>query len=162
MDNSASWATPVPVGCALTVGGVVLLAAAALSGSDPAGLVIMGVAGLLLISLGVSSLLIRPRLAATREALTVRTVTGRHTYPRASIDRIRVVSYPRFGRRVPNLEIDVLGEATGNGSDEKLVILGRWELGAAPVDVAEALADLGHDITDSKDLRYRGGDPEDS
>ncbi|MGU3291272.1 PH domain-containing protein [Williamsia sp. M5A3_1d] len=148
------------MGCALTVGGVVLLAAAALSGSDPAGLVIMGVAGLLLIGLGASSLLIRPRLAATRESLTIRTVTGRHTYPRESIDRIRVVSYPRLGRRVPNLEIDVVGEPTGDGLDEKLVILGRWELGAAPVDVADALADLGHDVTDSKDLRYRPGDDE--
>ncbi|WP_328856132.1 PH domain-containing protein [Williamsia herbipolensis] len=161
MDNSSSWATPVPVGCALTVGGVVLLAAAALSGSDPAGLVIMGVAGLLLVALGASSLLIRPRLSATRESLTIRTVTGRRTHPRESIARIRVVSYPRFGRRVPNLEIDIVDGTEADG-DERLVILGRWELGAAPADVAEALADLGHDVTDSKDLRYRTGDPEDS
>ena len=156
MDNSTSWATPVPVGCALTVGGVVLLAAAALSGSDPAGLVIMGAAGLLLIALGASSLVIRPRLTATRESLTIRTVTGRHTHPRASIARIRVVSYPRFGRRVPNLEIDIVD--SNDDGDEKLVILGRWELGAAPADVAEALAGLGHDVTKSRDVRLR---PED-
>ncbi|MBJ7291603.1 PH domain-containing protein [Williamsia sp.] len=150
MDNSAQWATPRPVGVALLVGGVVLLIAAALSGSDPPGLVIMGVAGLLLAAMGLGSLLVRPRLAAWPDRLEIRGVTGRHSYTRAQITRIRIVSYPRFGRRVPNLEIDI-----DDDGSERLVILGRWELGEAPLDVADVLSAQGYPIDEDKNLRLR-------
>ena len=150
MDNSAQWATPRLVGAALFGAGVVLLVAAALSGSDPPGLVIMGIAGLLLAAMGLGSLLVRPRLAAWPDRLEIRGVTGRHHYARAQITRIRIVSYPRFGRRVPNLEIDV-----DDGGSERLVILGRWELGEAPIDVADTLRALGYTIDEERDLRLR-------
>jgi len=150
VDNSVQWATPRPVGFALLGGGVVLLAAAAVSGSDPPGLVIMGIAGLLLATMGVGSLLVRPRLAAWPDRLEIRGVTGRRSYTRAQITRIRIVSYPRFGRRVPNLEIDI-----DDDGSERLVILGRWELGEAPADVADALSAQGYLIDEDKSLRMR-------
>ncbi len=141
MDKSATWSTPLPIGFALVGGGVVLLGAGALSGSDPPGLVIMGIAGILLVGTGAGSLLLRPRLAARPDCLRVRTVIGQRSYARAHVTRVRIVSYHRFGRRVPNLEIDI-----DDGTAERLVILGRWELGEHPIEVADVLSRQGYPV----------------
>ncbi len=50
--------------------------------------------------------------------------------------RVRIVAYPRLGRRVPMLEIDVRDPR----GDEQLLIFGRWDLGTDPRTVYDALA----------------------
>lgn len=65
MDNSVdrSWATRRAAAFALCAGGLILLGAAVLAAPDAVGLLMMGVAGVLLISFGGYALIIRPRLA---------------------------------------------------------------------------------------------------
>ena len=72
MDNSVdrSWATPRAAAFALCAGGLILLGAAVLAAPDALGLLMMGVAGVLLIAFGGYALIIRPRLAIDDEALT--------------------------------------------------------------------------------------------
>ncbi|MBT0567725.1 PH domain-containing protein [Williamsia sp. CHRR-6] len=133
---------------ALLGAGVVLTGAAALSGADPAGVVIMGLAGLLLLGMGAAGLYVRPRLAIVDEGLALRSLRGTRVYTIGEIVRIRVVSFPRFGRSVPSLEIDVVEPDTPD--DERLLVLGRWDLGAHPLAVADALRGAGFPVADPR------------
>ncbi len=132
------WSTPLGAIVALTAGGVALGVMGLVISTDPAGRVLVGVAALGLLLTAASAGRQRPRLAVDKEAggIVVNRLTGRHAYARSDIDRARVVRYPRFGRRVPMLEIDV---RTEDGA-ERLLIFGRWDLGTNPEDVYDALS----------------------
>ncbi|MFE0751023.1 PH domain-containing protein [Gordonia sp. NPDC058843] len=160
MDNSddsytQAWATPVGAGLAGCLGGVVLIGAAVVVAGDPAGSVLMGVAGILLVALGAYTLLVRPRLAISagpEPSLVIRSLRGAQAYPRERIERIRVLSIRRVGRRVGQLEIDVLNDdaatstddrASGPRDDTRLVVLSRWDLGTDLPTVIDALRDAG-------------------
>ncbi|WP_055476666.1 PH domain-containing protein [Gordonia sp. HS-NH1] len=160
MDNSEdythAWATPVGAGLAGCVGGVILVVAAVVVAGDPAGSVLMGVAGVLLLALGAYTLLVRPRLAISSgpsPVLVIRTLRGPRAYPRERIERIRVLSIRRVGRRVGQLEIDVLDDEAvasppdahdaGPRDDTRLVVLSRWDLGTDLPTVVDALREAG-------------------
>lgn len=160
MDNSDdsythAWATPVGAGLAGCVGGVVLIGAAIVVAADPAGSVLMGVAGILLFALGAYTLLVRPRLAISSgpaPVLVIRTLRGARAYPPERIERIRVLSIRRVGRRVGQLEIDVLADDaavlrddrdSGPRDDTRLVVFSRWDLGTDLPTVIDALRDAG-------------------
>ncbi|WP_238559101.1 PH domain-containing protein [Rhodococcus rhodnii] len=132
-----SWSTPTAAVVALVAGGVVLAGAAAFGGLDVAGQVLIGLAALGLFVNAALSARQRPRLAiGPGPTLVLQRVSARRVYERGDIDRIRLVKYPRLGRRVPMLELDVR-EPDGT---EKLVIFGRWDLGTSPQTVFEALS----------------------
>ncbi len=144
MDNSAhgvttSWSTPRIAGVALVVGGVVLGVAAIASSADPGGAVIMGVAALLLLVTGAVALVVRPRLVVAPSRMRIRTLRGDSEYTPSEIERIRVVSTARLGRKVPTLEFDLPGD--------RLVVLGRWDLGTHPEDVIAALEQAGFRVS---------------
>ncbi|MGJ7909162.1 PH domain-containing protein [Actinopolyspora sp. H202] len=80
---------------------------------------------------------LRPRLRADPAGITVRTLGGRHRWPWERISH-RVTTSSRFGRTVPMLEIEV-PEADLTGG---LLLLGRFDLGAEPTEVAEELETL--------------------
>ncbi|EON32288.1 hypothetical protein GTC6_13045 [Gordonia terrae C-6] len=160
MDNSEdythAWATPVGAGLAGCVGGFILVVAAVVVAGDPAGSVLMGVAGILLLALGAYTLLVRPRLAISSgpsPVLVIRTLRGPRAYPRERIERIRVLSIRRVGRRVGQLEIDVLDDEAvasppdahdaGPRDDTRLVVLSRWDLGTDLPTVVDALREAG-------------------
>lgn len=161
MDNSEvsfthAWATPVGAGLAGCLGGVALVVAAVVAAADPAGMVLMGVAGILLLVLGAYTLLVRPRLAITsgpNPALVLGTLRGQRTYPPERIERIRTLSIRRVGRRVGQLEIDVLDDdaagttahdrGVGPRDDTRLVVFSRWDLGTDLPTVVDALRDAG-------------------
>lgn len=125
-----TWA-PRWLECALAaVVGLSLLGVAV--GLDAAGRLLVGAAGLFLLGLALSDAAVRPRLAADVDGLTVRTLSRRLGGPWAAV-AIRLRAGRRLGTAVHTLEIDV-------GDD--LVVLGRRELGANPVDVAERLSRL--------------------
>ncbi|WP_253646669.1 PH domain-containing protein [Williamsia deligens] len=126
-------------GAALVVGGIVLAAGAVASLSDPGGTVIMGVAAVLLIATGVVALVVRPRLVVVPGEVSLRTVRGVSHHTPAQIDRIRVVATARLGRKVPTLEFDF--------PDDRLVVMGRWDLGAHPDDVVDALEAAGFTVS---------------
>ncbi|ROZ98942.1 PH domain-containing protein [Gordonia sp. OPL2] len=167
MDNSAhlstqAWATPRPAGIALAIGGVILLVAAVMTASDPAGLVLMGVAGILLMAFATYALTVRPRLATTLDddgqpAIAIRTIGGTHVYPRDRIDRIRLLDFRRIGRRTGQIELDVLQadapaavEIDGPRDDTRLIVFSRWDLGTDLGDVAEALRRAGFVVEDQR------------
>ncbi|MGV9481376.1 PH domain-containing protein [Gordonia aichiensis] len=162
MDNRADlstgeWSTPRPAAAALLVGGLLLVVLGVIAASDPAGMVLMCLAGALLLAFGAYALMIRPRLAVgPGPALTIRTLGGSRTYPHDRIDRIRVLRIRRIGRRSGQLEIDVIPNDAPPRSpsdpalrvDTKLHVFGRWDLGTDPRAVADALRAAGFEVDD--------------
>jgi hypothetical protein len=125
----ARWA-PRPVETAAAAGGaVVALLLAALA--DPAGRVLLGVAGLGLLVLVAVDVLLRPRLAADAAGVQVRTLGVRRRLPWSALRRVDVDEHNRYGLTARTLELD---------AGETLVVLGRRTLGSDPRDVADALA----------------------
>ncbi|MFW0783702.1 PH domain-containing protein [Gordonia sp. CPCC 206044] len=159
MDNSAdlstrTWSTPRGAGIAMAVGGVILIVGAALTAADPVGLVLLGLAGLLLLAFAAYALLVRPRLAlaarADGPAVIVRTLRGSHVYPQVRVHRVRVLDFRRIGRRSGQLELEILpaGAMPSATPDElrddtRLIVFGRWDLGADVGEVADELARAG-------------------
>lgn len=130
------WATPLPAVVALFVGGFALVGASVLTETDPAGRLLIAVAAAGLWIIGGLAAYQRPRLWITDGTLSMKRLTGVRTYRREDIVRIKIVRYPRLGRRVPMLEIDV---RRAGEEDDRLIIFGRWDLGTDPLDVFDAL-----------------------
>lgn len=137
---SLEWSTPLGAVVALAAGGVVMVVAALLLGLDAPGRFLAVLAALGMFVLAFLGGRQRPKLAIVQDgpasALAATRLTGRRVYGRDSIERIRIVPYPRLGRRVPMLEID----AVDPDGTERLLIFGRWDLGVDPVVVFDALA----------------------
>ncbi|MFQ6396918.1 PH domain-containing protein [Nocardia sp. KC 131] len=135
-DPRIAWTTPTPALIAVTVGGVVLAAAAVLA-DEAASRLLIGLAAVGLLVLAGLGFRQRPRLSVLpgpEPRLVVRSLLGPTEYTRDQIMRARVVSYRRLGRKTPMLEIDVQHDG-----DERLLIFGRWDLGERPDDVFETL-----------------------
>ena len=136
------WSTKPAAVTALAVGGAVLAVAAAVVVADAAGQVLVGFAAIVALATAALALRQRPRLAVLPDSagIAVTRLTGRRKYTRPELQRVRLVDYPRLGRRVPMLEIDTRDPHSGS---EQLMIFGRWDLGADPRDVYDALASRG-------------------
>ncbi|MCA1008621.1 PH domain-containing protein [Rhodococcus hoagii] len=137
---SLEWSTPLGAVVALAAGGIVMVVAALLLGLDAPGRFLAALAAFGMFVLAFLGGRQRPKLAIVQDgptpALAATRLTGRRVYGRDSIERIRIVPYPRLGRRVPMLEID----AVDPDGTERLLIFGRWDLGVDPVVVFDALA----------------------
>lgn len=77
--------------------------------------------------------LLRPRLSADAEGIAVRGLRGTVRRPWSEV-AVRIQRINRFGRTVETLELDITGD--------ELIILGKFDLGDDPRDVAEALESL--------------------
>jgi hypothetical protein len=99
---------------------------------DPVGRVLVGGAALLLLGLAARDALLRPRVQAGADGVTVRALSGPTTiaWPRV---RVHVRTQRRWGLRARTLELE------DRADDAVLVVLGRRELGVDPETVAEAL-----------------------
>jgi hypothetical protein len=131
-----SWSTPTAGLLAVTGGGILLVVATILAQDGPSRLLV-GIAAVAVLATTVLGFRQRPRLTMIPGAaprLVVGTLTGPKDYPLDRIDRIRMVSYRRIGRKSAMLEVDVRHEDT-----ERLLIFGRWDLGTNPHDVYDAL-----------------------
>ena len=124
------------------IGEVVATAAAglglALAGLlvDPVGQVLVGGAALLLLALAARDALLRPRLRAGADGVTVRGLSGPTTIPWRHA-RVRVRTSRRWGMRARTLEVE------DRTDDAVLLVLGRRELGDDPETVADALYGAG-------------------
>jgi hypothetical protein len=87
-------------------------------------------------------------LRADDDGLVLRGALGVRHWPWERVDAVRVVRMRRLGLPAAYVEVDARDEGDGppdgSGVDvgpgrERLLVLGRLELGADPVDVAEAL-----------------------
>ncbi|TCK00812.1 PH domain-containing protein [Nocardia alba] len=131
-----SWSTPIAGLFAISGGGILLVVTAILAQDGPSRLLI-GLAAAAVLAMSALGIRQRPRLTMVpgrAPRLVVGTLTGPKDYPLDRIDRIRMVSYRRIGRKSAMLEIDVRHEDT-----ERLLIFGRWDLGTNPHDVYDAL-----------------------
>lgn len=99
---------------------------------DPTGRWLVWAAAALLFGIAAVDLLIRPRLRADDSGVAVRALSGRTSAPWSQVE-LSLRQVQRFGRSVATLELDL---------DEKLIVLGRRELGADPEDVIRQLAAL--------------------
>ena len=120
----------------LVLTGLGLALAAALL--DAAGRVLVGTAALLALVLAARDGAARPRLSAGPDGVDVRTWTARRHLPWRRL-QVRVRTTRRLGLRGTALELDT---AAGPDDEGVLIVLGRWDLGADPVDVARALRAL--------------------
>ncbi|MGW4241267.1 PH domain-containing protein [Nocardia sp. NPDC004722] len=135
-SSRLAWSTPMGALVVCGIGGVVLAGAAFLATDGP-GRLLIGLAAAGLLFLTVMGLRQRPRLAVEPGDpvhVVVRGLAGPQRYTPEQVLRVRVVNYRRLGRRMPMLEMDV-----DHHGDEKLLIFGRWDLGAHPEDVLEVL-----------------------
>ncbi|MCA0147040.1 PH domain-containing protein [Blastococcus sp. LR1] len=128
------WSPPLVLPVVLAACGLVLGAVAGML--EDAGRVLIGAAALLLIVLAARDAVLRPRLLAAEDGLEVATLTGRRVLPWGRL-QVRVRKTRRWGTTARTLELDT---ATGPDDDGVLVVLGRWELGADPEEVARDLA----------------------
>lgn len=139
-EPALEWSTPLGAVAALAVGGIVMITAALLLGIDAPGRFLAALAAVAMFVLAGLGARQRPKLAIVRPegrpAIAATRVRGRRVYGRADITRVRIVPYPRLGRRVPMLEID----AVDPDGTERLLIFGRWDLGTDPVLVFDALS----------------------
>ncbi|HEV7647618.1 MAG TPA: PH domain-containing protein [Actinophytocola sp.] len=103
---------------------------------DPPGRVLLGTVALLLALAGLFGVVVRPRLAADADGVTVRGLTSARRYSWAEIN-VRLVRTRRLGREVSTVELDAEHAETPD-----LVVLGRLDLGADPEDVVDALREL--------------------
>jgi hypothetical protein len=131
-----SWSTPVAGLLAISGGGILLAVMAILAQDGPSRLLI-SIAAVAMLAMSALGIRQRPRLTMVpgpAPRLVVGTLTGPKDYPLDRIDRIRMVSYRRIGRKSAMLEVDVRHDNT-----ERLLIFGRWDLGTNPHDVYDAL-----------------------
>jgi hypothetical protein len=126
------WRVPATLPAAKLAGAAGFVAIGVLLGDgDRVRLWLAGLAAAGLIGWGLRDLLAPVRLAADAEGVTVVTgYAGRRRLGWGEIDRITVDTRPRLGLRSETLEID-----TG----DSLHLLGRYDLGAAPDEVAATL-----------------------
>jgi hypothetical protein len=122
------------VGCA--VAGAVLAVVAVVAAMDPPGRILVGVAALGLIVFATVSWRTRPKLAIATDGLLVRGWRRAHLLRRTDIKTIRITEFRRIGRRVRLLEIET--------TDDRLLVLSRWDLGVEPLDVLDALTGAGY------------------
>ncbi len=77
----------------------------------------------------------RPKLAISEGGLTIRgPLRANHLTP-AEVKLIRITEFRRIARKVRLLEIDT--------TDDRLFVLTRWDLGADPLVVLDALTAAG-------------------
>ncbi|MFF0152608.1 PH domain-containing protein [Micromonospora sp. NPDC005203] len=126
------WRVPASLPAAKLAGAVLLVALGLLfADGDPVRLVLAVLAAAVLAAWALRDLIAPVRLAVDPAGVTViRGFAGRRLLPWPSIEAITVDRRPRLGLTSEVLEID---------AGESLHLFGRYDLGAAPEEVAAAL-----------------------
>lgn len=134
--QQTQWSPPTGGIVACGVGGVILAIAAVSLVTDPPGRVLAGIAAVGLIVFASLSWRARPKLAIGNDGLVTRGWVSTRVLSRADIKLIRITEFRRLARKVRLLEIDT--------ADDRLLVFSRWDLGADPLDVLDALTDAGY------------------
>lgn len=103
--------------------------------TDLPGRILVGIAAAGLLLFAVMSWRARPKLAISDGALVYRGWWSEKRLGHDDIKLIRITEFRRIGRRQRLLEIDT--------TDDRLLVLTRWDLGADPLRVLDALTDAG-------------------
>ncbi|MBB3748783.1 hypothetical protein FHT44_001244 [Mycolicibacterium sp. BK634] len=103
--------------------------------TDPPGRILTAIAAVGLLGFAFGSWRARPKLAITGDALVYRGWFRELTLRRPDITLIRITEFRRIGRKTRLLEIETTAD--------RLLVLSRWDLGADPLSVLDALTDAG-------------------
>ncbi len=134
--QQTSWGPKTAAILWIAVGGLVLAVGAVTVVTDLPGRVLGLVAGVGLLAFATMSWRARPKLAITEQGVVVRGWLRTRVLSRADITLIRITEFRRLARTVRLLEIDTV--------DDRLYIFTRWDLGAEPLRVLDALTDTGY------------------
>lgn len=104
--------------------------------TDPPGRVLVGIAAVGLVVFASLSWRARPKLAIRNDGLVTRGPWRTSVLRREDIKLIRITEFRRIGRKVRLLEIDTV--------DDRLLVFTRWDLGADPLHVLDALTAAGY------------------
>ncbi len=104
--------------------------------TDPPGRVMAGIAGAGLLLFAGATWRARPKLAITSSGLAIRGWCRTQVLQHSDIKIIRITEFRRLGRKVRFLEVETV--------DEQLVLFSRWDLGADPLEVLDALTTAGY------------------
>lgn len=129
------WAPPTAGVIGAAAAGVLLAVGAVTLVTDLPGRILIGLAAVGLLVFAQMSWWARPKLAISGDALVYRGWWRERTIGRSEIALIRITEFRRIGRRVRLLEIDT--------TDDRLLVLSRWDLGTDPVQVLDALTETG-------------------
>ena len=128
---------PRAVGVAgLGIAGILLGIGAVTLVTDAPGRILIGVAAIGLLVFATFSWRAHPKLAIADDSLVIRGWWHTHTLRQSDIALIRITEFRRIGRKVRLLEIDT--------SDDRLHVFTRWDLGAEPLTVLDALTAAGY------------------
>lgn len=141
MDNPPTppvdeWGPSIASVAAVTVAGLLMAVGCATVATDPPGRFLTGTAAIGLLVFAAGSWRGRPRLAITGGGLVYRGWVRTQTLRREDLESIRITQFRRWGRMVRLLEIDTRGG--------QLFVLSRWDLGADPLEVLDALTEAGY------------------
>lgn len=134
--QQTQWGPPTAGVVGGAIVGVILALGAVTLVTDPPGRILVGLAGAGLLMFALMSWRARPKLAITDDVLVYRGWWNVSRLTRADITRIRITEFRRIGRKVRLLEIDT--------TDNRLLVLSRWDLGTDPLNVLDALTDAGY------------------
>lgn len=130
------WGSPAAGIAGVGLAGVLMAIGSAAVATDPAGRMLTGIAATGLLVFAAGSWRARPRLAITPDGLVYRGWLTTTTLSQTDIELIRITEFRRWGRTVRLLEIDTVSG--------RLLVLSRWDLGADPLTVLDALTDAGY------------------
>jgi hypothetical protein len=134
--QQTEWAPPTFGIAACGISGLILAIAAVTLITDPPGRILVGVAAVGLLVFASMSWRARPKLAIRDAGLVTRGWFGTNLLQRRDIKLIRITEFRRLARKVRLLEIDTV--------DDRLLVFTRWDLGADPLDVLDALTAAGY------------------
>ncbi|MEJ3658312.1 PH domain-containing protein [Actinomycetes bacterium KLBMP 9759] len=140
-DGVREWSpSPGLVVCAWLGAAVAAVGCTALllSGADPAGQLLSGIATIGLLMAAVFGSRARPRLRADADGVTIGGMWRSRHHPWPLVREVRVLRIRRWGRMSSLLEVD----AVTAGGDERLTVFGRLDLAADPEDVMPELLAL--------------------
>ncbi|TCP54045.1 PH (Pleckstrin Homology) domain-containing protein [Tamaricihabitans halophyticus] len=141
MDKSLSWGPPRPL-IVICWAAVVALVVWVIFREDPAERVLVSIAALALAGYAAFGTFLRPRLAADRTGVRVRSLSGVRSWDWRQV-RVELVISKRLGRDLAMLEIEEHGDPDQlDEHDPAIFVLGWLDLGADPREVAEALEEL--------------------
>jgi hypothetical protein len=134
--QQTEWGPKIGAVAGLGIAGILMAIGCVTVVTDPPGRILTGIAAVGLLAFAFGSWRARPRLAITTDALVYRGWFRSQTLRRPDIMLIRITEFRRIGRKTRLLEIETTAD--------RLIVLSRWDLGADPVSVLDALTDAGY------------------
>ena len=134
--QQTEWSPPTFGIAACGISGLILAIGAVTLITDVPGRILVGIAAAGLLVFASLSWRARPKLAISDDGLLTRGWSRSHVLRHGDIKIIRITEFRRLARKVRLLEIDT--------TDGRLLVYTRWDLGADPLNVLDALTAAGY------------------